>query len=136
MSYSLPSSPQRDPPRPLCRSSPGSHGGAPLYWVPVHMRPCVCPPRVAVVQLPTLCDPMGCSMPGFPVLHHTLELAQTHIHQSVMPSNHLVLCCPLLLPPSIFPSIRVFPNESNLHIRWPKYWSFSYSIRPSNEYQD
>ena len=51
-----------------------------------------------------------------------------------MPSNHLILCCPLLLPPSIFPSIRVFSNESALHIRWPKYWSFSFSIRPSTEY--
>ena len=54
--------------------------------------------------------------------------------ESVMPSNHLILCHPLLLPPSIFPSIRVFPNESILHIRWPKYWSFSFSISPSNEY--
>ena len=51
-----------------------------------------------------------------------------------MPFNHLILCRPLLLPPSIFPSIRVFPNESVLHIRWPKYWSFSFSINPSNEY--
>ena len=51
----------------------------------------------------------------------------------VMPSNHLILCCPLLLPPSIFPSIRVFSNESTLHIRWPKYWSFSFNISPSNE---
>ena len=54
--------------------------------------------------------------------------------ESVMPSNHLILCCPLLLPPSIFPSIRVFSNESVLCIRWPKYWSFSFSISPSNEY--
>ena len=54
--------------------------------------------------------------------------------ESVMPSSHLILCCPLLLPPSTFPSIRVFSNESVLHIRWPKYWSFSFSIRPSNEY--
>ena len=54
--------------------------------------------------------------------------------QSVMPSNHLILCHPLLLPPSIFPSIRVFANESALCIRWPKYWSFSYSISPSSEY--
>ena len=54
--------------------------------------------------------------------------------ESVMPSHHLILCCPLLLPPSIFPSIRVFSNESVLHIRWPKYWSFSFSIRPFNEY--
>ena len=51
-----------------------------------------------------------------------------------MPSHHLILCCPLLLPPSIFPSIRVFPNESVLHIRWPKYWNFSFNISPSNEY--
>ena len=54
--------------------------------------------------------------------------------ESVMPSNHLILCRPLLLLPSIFPSIRVFSNESALHIRWPKYWSFSFSISPSNEY--
>ena len=54
--------------------------------------------------------------------------------ESVMPSNRLILCCPLLLLPSIFPSIRVFSNESVLHIRWPKYWSFSFSISPSNEY--
>ena len=53
---------------------------------------------------------------------------------SVIPSNHLILCCPLLLPPSVFPSIRVFSNESVLHIRWPKYWSCSFSISPSNEY--
>ena len=55
-------------------------------------------------------------------------------NESVMPSNHLILCHPLLLQPSIFPSIRVFSNESLLHIRWPKYWSFSFSISPSNEY--
>ena len=54
--------------------------------------------------------------------------------ESVMPSNHLIFCCPLLLLPSIFASIRVFPNESVLHIRWPKYWSFSFSTSPSNEY--
>ena len=54
--------------------------------------------------------------------------------ESVMPSNYLILCCPLLLPPSIFPSIRVFSNESVLHIRWPKYWSFSFTISPSSEY--
>ena len=54
--------------------------------------------------------------------------------ESVMPSNHLILCCPLLLLPLIFPSIRVFSNESGLHIRWPKYWSFSFNISPSNEY--
>jgi len=77
---------------------------------------------------------MDCSMPGLPVHQQLPELAQTHIHRSVMPSNHLILCHPLLLPPSIFPSIRVFSNESVLRIRWPKYWSFSLSISPSNVY--
>ena len=77
---------------------------------------------------------MGCSTPGFPVLHHLHELAQTHVHWVSGASNHLILRCPLLLLPSIFPSIRVFSNESALHIRWPKYWSFSFSISPSNEY--
>ena len=61
-----------------------------------------------------------------------LKLMSTELE--VMPSNHLILCHPLLLPPSIFPSVRVFSNESTLHIRWPKYWSFSFNIRPSNEY--
>ena len=60
-----------------------------------------------------------------------LKLMSTEL---VMPSNHLILCRPLLFPPSVFPRIRVFSNESVLHIRWPKYWSFSFSIRPSNEY--
>ena len=78
-----------------------------------------------------LCDPMDCSMPGFPVHHQFLELAQTI--ESVMPSNHLILCPPLILQPSIFPSTRVFSNESALRIRWTKDWSFSFSISPSNE---
>ena len=77
---------------------------------------------------------MDCSMPGFPVLHHLPELAQTHSPESVMTSNHLVLCHPLLLLPSIFPSIRVFSNESALCIKWPKYWSFNFSISHSNQY--
>ena len=81
----------------------------------------------------TLCDPMDCSTSGFPVLHHILELTQTMSIQLVMPSNRLVLCHPLLQP-SIFLSIKVFSNESALHIRWPKYWSFSLSISPSNEH--
>ena len=80
----------------------------------------------------TLCNPMDYSLPGFPVHHQLPEL--THVHQSVMPSNHLILCHPLLLIPSIFPSIRVFSKESVLCIRWPKYWSFSFSISPSNVY--
>ena len=79
---------------------------------------------------------MDYSTPGFPVHHQLLELAQTHVHQveSVMPSNHLILCHPLLLTPSIFLSIRVFSNVSVLWIRWPKDWSFSFNISPSNEY--
>ena len=77
---------------------------------------------------------MKCRMSGFPVLHHLPELAQLMSMELVMPSNHLILCCPLLFPPSIFPSIRVFSNELALHIRWPNYWSFSFSINPSNKY--
>ena len=87
-------------------------------------------PYISVPQLcPTLCDPTDFSTPGLPV-HHQLKLMSI---ESVMPSNHLTLCCPLF-PPSIFPSIRVFSNEWVLCIRWPKYWSFSFSISPSNEY--
>ena len=84
----------------------------------------------------TLCDPKGCSMPGFPVLYCFLlpESAQFQSIESVVLSNHLILCCPLLLLPSIFPSIRVFSSESVLCIRWPKHWSFSVSISPSSEY--
>ena len=78
------------------------------------------------------CDLIDCSMPGSPVLHYVPELTQTQV-ELVMPSNHLILCCPLLLP-SIFPIIRVFSSESVLHIRWPEYWSFSFSISPSSEY--
>ena len=80
-----------------------------------------------------LCDPMDCSTPGFPVYHQLLELVQTHVHE-LMPSNHLILCCLLLLLSSVFPTIRVFSNEQVLCIRWPKYWSFSFSISPSNKY--
>ena len=80
------------------------------------------------------CDPMDYSMPGFPVHHQLPNLAKTLSIESVMPSNHFTFCCPLLLLPSIFPNIRVFSNESVLHIRWPKYCSFSFSISPSSEY--
>ena len=83
----------------------------------------------------TLCDPMDCSTPGFSVLHYLLEFAQTHV-ESVMPSNHLILCRPLLLLPSVFPSIRVFSSESALCLRWPKHWSFSFSISPSSDYSE
>ena len=79
---------------------------------------------------------MDYSTPALPVHHQLPEFTQTHVQELVMPSNHLILCRPLLLLPSIFPSIRVFSNESVLCIRWPKYWSFSFSISPSNEYSE
>ena len=83
---------------------------------------------------PTLCDPMDCSTPGLPVHHQLPEFTQTHVIESVMPSNHLILCRPLLRLPSIFPSIRFLSNESALRNRWLKYWSFSFSISSSNEH--
>ena len=91
---------------------------------------------VAVQSLlcPTLCDPMDCSTSGFPVLHCLQSLHKLMSIKSVMPSPYLILCRPLLLLPSICPSIRVLSNESVLHLRWPKCWSFSFNISPSNEY--
>ena len=77
---------------------------------------------------------MDCSTSGFPVYHQLPGSAQTQSIKSVMPSNPLILCCPLLLLPSIFPSVRIFSNESVLRIRWLKYWNFSFSTSPSNEY--
>ena len=77
---------------------------------------------------------MNCSTPGLPVHHQLQSPSKPMSIESVMPSNHIIFCCPLLLLPSIFPSFRVFSNESALHMRWPKYWSFSFSISPSNEY--
>ena len=85
---------------------------------------------------PTLCDLMNCSMSGLPVHHQLPESTQTHAHWVLMPSNHLIFCRPLLLPPSTLPSIRVFSNESALCIRWPKYWSFSFSISLPMNTQD
>ena len=82
---------------------------------------------------PTLCDPMNCSTPGLPVHHRLPEFTQTHVHRvsdAIQPSHR---CRPLLLLPPIPPGIRVFSNESTLHLRWPKYWSFSFSIIPSKE---
>ena len=81
-----------------------------------------------------LCHPVNHSTPGFPVHHQLPQFTQTHVHELVIPSNHLILCRPLLLLPSIFPSIRVFSSESALRIRWPKNWSFSFNISPSNEH--
>ena len=89
---------------------------------------------LVVQSCPTLCSPMDCSTPGLPVHHQLLEFTQTHVHwvhDAIQPSYPLF---PLLLLPSIFPSIRVFSNESTLRMRWPKYWSFSFSISPSNEH--
>ena len=90
--------------------------------------------RSVIQSCPTLCDPMNCSMPGFPVHHQLPELAQTHVHSvndAIQPSHPLLSPSPPAFNPS---RIRVFSNESVLHIRWPKYWSFSFSISPSNEY--
>ena len=77
---------------------------------------------------------MDCGTPGFLSITNFWNLLKLMSIASVMPSNHLIFCRPLVLLPSIFPSIRVFPSESVLHIRWPKYWSFSFSISPSNEH--
>ena len=101
-------------------------------WTWVLEKPCRC---CSVTQsYSTFFDPLDWSMPGFPVHHQLSELTQTHSIESVTPSNHLILCCPLLLLPSILPSIRVFSNESVLRIRWTKYWSFSFSTSPSSDY--
>ena len=91
---------------------------------------------VVVVQSLSLCSPRNCSMPSSSVLHYLLSLLKFMSTELVMLSNHLILCHPLLLLPSVFPSIRVFFNEFVLHIRWPKYWTVSFSISPSNEYSE
>ena len=82
----------------------------------------------------TLCNPMNCSMPGLPVHHQLPEFTQTHVHRVSDAIHYLILCCPLLLLPPIPPSIRVFSNESTLHMRWPKYWSISFNIIPFKEH--
>ena len=82
----------------------------------------------------TLCKPWTAARQASLSFTSSWTLLRLMSIESVMPSNQLILCCPLLLLPSIFPSIRVFSNESTLHIRWPKYWSFSFNISPSNEY--
>ena len=89
---------------------------------------------------PTLCHHMNCSTPGLPVHHQLPEFTQTHMHRVGDAIHHLFdvvpFCCPLLLLPPIHPSIRVLSNESTLHMRWPKYWSFSFSIIPSKEHAE
>ena len=82
----------------------------------------------------TLCDPMDCITPGPPSITNSWSLLRRMSIELVMPSNHLILFCPLLLLPSVFPSLRIFSSESALHIRWTKYWRFSFSISPSSEY--
>ena len=89
--------------------------------------------QCCLVVQSTLCDQVDCSQVSLSITI-SQSLCKLKSIESVMPPNHLVLCCPLLLLPSIFPSIRVFSNEPVLPIRWPKYWSFSFSISPSNEY--
>ena len=89
---------------------------------------------VRSLSLVRLCDPMNCSTPGLPIHHQLLEFTQTHFQRVSDAIQQLHLCCPLLLQPSIFQSIRVFSNESALCVRWPKYWSFSFNISPSNEH--
>ena len=112
----------------FCTYLAGVHG--PLMHMPGR------PISSATQSCPTLCDPMDCSTPwtGLPVHHQLPEFPKLMSVESLMLSNHLILCCPFLLPPSIFPSTRVFSNESALHIRWPKDWSFSVNISPSNEH--
>ena len=89
---------------------------------------------ISVAQLcPTLCYPMNRSTPGLPVHHHLPEFTQTHVHRVGDAIQPPILCRPLLLLSPVPPSIRVFSNESTLHMRWPKYWSFSFSIIPSKE---
>ena len=89
--------------------------------------------RSVAQSCPTLCNPMNCSMPGLPVQHQLPEFTETHVHRvsvAIQPSHPLASTSP---PAPIPPSIRVFSNESILHMRWPKYWSFSFSIFPSKE---
>ena len=110
--------------------------GAMIYWrssknrFPFYMSWCCS----LAQSCPTLCNSMDYSTPGFPVLHISQSSLRLTSIESVMPSSHLILCRPLLLLPPIPPSIRVFSNESTLHMWWPKYWSFSFSISPSNEH--
>ena len=92
---------------------------------------CIRYPALVVQSCPALCNPMSCSTSGFPVLR-SWSLLKFMSLVLTMPSNHLILCHPLFLLPSAFPSTRVYSSESALHIRWPKHWSFSFSISLSN----
>ena len=108
------------------------------FFLPVHQEQRVlaqfCCSRSVAQSCPGLCDPMDCCTPGFPSFTNSQSLPKLMSIELVLPSNHLILCHLLLLLPSIFPSIRVFSNESVLPSRWPNYWSFSFSNSPSNKY--
>ena len=93
--------------------------------------PYFCTVVVQLLSCVWFCDPMNCIMPCFTISQNLLKFIFIEL---VMPPNHLILCCPLLLQHSIFPNIRLLSNESALYIRWSKYWSFTFSISPSNEY--
>ena len=114
-------------------SSPVRNSGTRSWWSATlsMQRRCCCS---GAKSCPTICEPMDFSMPGFPVLHCLAEFAQVHVHWIGVLSNHLILWHPLLLLPSIFPNIRIFSSESVLLIMWPKYWSFHFTISPSNDY--
>ena len=125
-------------PPPLGFSRQEHWSGLPLLSPPSHHRETKNMYQLSsVAQLClTLCDPMNRSTPGLPVHHQLPEFTQLMSIESMIPSSHLILCRPLLLLPLIPPSIRVFSNESHLRMRWPKYWSFSFSISFSKEPQD
>ena len=108
----------------------------PWYTVSRNIRKRVCSVQFSPVpqSYPTLCDPTNHSTPGLLSITNSRSPPKLMSIDLVMPSNHLILCHPLLLLPPIFPSIKVFSNELALRIRWPKYWSFSFSISPSNEH--
>ena len=112
------------------------------YYKILNIAPCAMQQDLVVFQFssvtqscPTLCNPMNCSMPGLPVHHQLLEFTQIHVHRvsdAIQPSHPLSFPS----PPAPNPRIKVFSNEATLHMRWPKYWSFSFSINPSKEHQE
>ena len=121
------------PNRLLCPwDSPGKNARVGCYFLLQCMK--VKSERDVAQSCPTLCDPMNRSTPGLPVHHQLPESLKLTSSKSVMPSSHLILCHLLFFLPPIPPSIRVFPNDSTLCMRWPKYWSFSFNISPSNEH--
>ena len=135
MHFSRGSSRSRDHIQVFCFSCTASGFFLPMSHLGSLYRTYFCCWCFSVTKLcPTLCDPIDYGTPGLPVPHHLLEFAQVHVNligEAIQPSH---LLSPLLLLPSFFPSIRVFSSELSLHIRWPKHWSFSFSISPSNEY--